>query len=158
MEANVTIEVPRGEVGAAYGVIMKLLRGLEEKGHCIVMDNYFCSIPLFEELVRQGIYATRTVRSNRIRLPQHLKNTKLWKRCEQGHIEWAMHESRNTSCMMWKDKCPILLISTHTKPVGFPCVPQDEVPRRNGAVRKNIPTSHVLLEYTTFMRGVDVVD
>jgi hypothetical protein len=87
MEADVTVEIPRGEAGAAYGVVIKLLRGLEEKGHCVVMDNYFCSIPLFQELVRKGIYATGTVRSNRIGLPQHLKNTKSWKRCEQGHIE-----------------------------------------------------------------------
>ena len=33
MEANVTIEVPCGEVDAAYGVVMKLLLDLEEKGH-----------------------------------------------------------------------------------------------------------------------------
>jgi hypothetical protein len=26
---------------------MKLLEGLEDKGHCIVMDNYFSSIGLF---------------------------------------------------------------------------------------------------------------
>jgi hypothetical protein len=69
-----------------------------------------------------------------------------------------MHESRTISCVMWKDKCPILLLSTHANPIGFPCVPHDEVPRRNGAVREQIPTSHVLLEYTTFMRGVDVAD
>jgi hypothetical protein len=37
-------------------------------------------------------------------------------------------------------------------------VPIVEVPRRNGAVKENIPTSHVLLEYTTFMRGVDVAN
>jgi hypothetical protein len=82
MEADVTIGVPRGEAGAAYGVVMKLLLGLEEKGHCVVMDNYFCSIPLFEELVGKGIYTIGAVRSNRIGLPQHLKNTKLWKQCE----------------------------------------------------------------------------
>jgi hypothetical protein len=38
------------------------------------------------------------------------------------------------------------------------CMPRDEVPRRNGAVRENIPTSPMLVEYTTFMRGVDVAD
>jgi hypothetical protein len=54
---------------------------------------------------------------------------------------------------MWKDECPILLISTHTNPIGFPCVP-----RRNGPVREKIPTSPVLLEYTIFIRGVDVAD
>jgi hypothetical protein len=37
-------------------------------------------------------------------------------------------------------------------------MPRDEVPRRNEAVRDNIPTSPILLEYTTFMRGVDVAD
>jgi hypothetical protein len=158
MEADVTVEIPRGEAGAVYRVVMKLLCGLEEKRHWEVMDNYFCSIPLFQELVRKGIYATGMVRSNRIGLPQHLKNTKSWKRCEQGHIEWAMHESRSISCVMWKDKCPVLLISTHANPIGFPCMPRDEVPRRNGAMREKIPTSPVLLEYTTFMRGVDVAD
>jgi hypothetical protein len=120
MEADITVQVPRAEVGAAYGIVMKLLRGLEEKGHCVVMDNYFCSIPLFEELVRKGIYATGTVRLNRIKLPQYLKNTKSWKRCEQGHIEWVRHESRTISCVMWKDKCPVLLFSTYANPIGFP--------------------------------------
>ena len=60
--------------------------------------------------------------------------------------------------MMWKDKCPVLLLSTHAIPIGFPYVPMAKVPRRNGAVRDKIPTSLILLEYTTFMRGVDVVD
>jgi hypothetical protein len=59
---------------------------------------------------------------------------------------------------MWKDKCPVLLLSTHAISIGFPCVPRDEVPRRNGAVRDSIPTSPILLEYTTYMRGVDVAD
>jgi hypothetical protein len=108
--------------------------------------------------VKKGIYATGTVRSNPIGLPSHLKNTRTWKKCDQGHIEWAMHDSRGLSCVMWKDKCPVLLISTHANPIGFPCVPRDEVPCRNGPVREKIPTSPMLLEYTTYMRGVDVAD
>jgi hypothetical protein len=139
-------------------VVMNLLSGLEEKGHCNVMDNYLCSIPLFEDLAKKGLYATGTDRSNRIGLPSHLKNTKAWKKCEQGHIEWAMHESRSLSCVMWKDKCPILLISTHANPIGFPCMPHDEVPRRNGVVREKVPTSPMLIEYTTYMRGINVAD
>jgi hypothetical protein len=122
------------------------------------MDNFFCSIPLFRDLEAKGIYATGTVRSNRIGLPSHLKNTRAWKRCGEGHIEWAMHESREISCVMWKDKRPVLLISTHAIPIGFPCMPVDTVPRKHGAIREKVPTSPVLLEYTTFMRGVDVAD
>jgi hypothetical protein len=158
LEAKVTVAIPRAETNAAYGVVMKLLQGLERKRHCIVMDTYFCSIPLFKDLVTKGIYATGTVRSNRIGLPTHLKNTKAWKRCNQGHIEWAMHESRCISCIMWKDKYSILLISTHAMPIGYPCMPYTTVPRRNGPVREDIPTSPMLLKYTTFIKRVDVAD
>ena len=59
---------------------------------------------------------------------------------------------------MWKDKHPVLLISTHALPIRFPCVLRHEVPLRNRAVKEDIPTSPVLLEYTTFMRGIDVAN
>ena len=147
------IEVPSTQGGTAYGVVMKLLQGLEEKGHCVVMDNFFYYIPLFQDLASKGIYATGTIRTNRIGLLSHLKNMRTWRRCEQGHLEWAMHRNRRFSCVMWKDKCLVLLISTHALPIGFPCMPLHIVPRRNGAVREVVPTSPVLLEYTTFMRG-----
>ena len=156
LEAEVRVEGPWGEVSVAYGVVMKLLRGLEEKGHCVVMDNYFCSIPLFVDLAKKRIYATGTIRPNGIGVPSYLRNTKAWKRCKQGHIEWAMHDSRLMGWVMWKDKSPVLLISTHAYPIGFPCMLQDEVPHWNGVVREKIPTLLMLLEYTTFMRGVDV--
>jgi hypothetical protein len=158
LEAEIRMEGTCADGGSAYGVVMNLLSGLEERGHCVVMDNYFCSIPLFEDLVKKGIYAIGTVRSNRIGLPSHLKNTRTWKKCDQGHIEWAMHDSRDLNYVMWKDKCPVLLISTHANPIGFPYVPRDEVPHWNGPVREKIPTSPMLLEYTTYMRGVDVAD
>jgi hypothetical protein len=158
LEAKVRMEAPNGEAGAAYIVVMKLLEGLEGKGHCVIMDNYFCSIPLFRDLVDKGIYAIGMVRSNRIGLPSNLKDTKSWKRIAQGHIEWAMHDSRSMSSVMWKDKCLVLLISTHAQPIGFSYMPVDEVPRSNGAIKEQIPMPPMLLEYTTFMRGVDVAD
>jgi hypothetical protein len=82
LEAEVRFEVPCGEGGATYGVVMRLVQGLEGKGHCVVMDNFFCLVPLFRDLALKGKYATGTVRSNRIGIPSHLKNTKSWKRCE----------------------------------------------------------------------------
>jgi hypothetical protein len=74
LEAEVRVPIPSSAIGAAYGVVMKLLEGLEEKEHCVVMDNYFCSIPLFKDLLAKGIHATGTVRCNRVGLPSHLKN------------------------------------------------------------------------------------
>jgi hypothetical protein len=41
LEVEVRIEGSRGEAGAAYGVVMKLLRGLEGKRYCVVMDFIF---------------------------------------------------------------------------------------------------------------------
>ena len=34
-----------------------------------------------------------------------------------------MYEDCGISIVLWKDKKPILLISTHTMPVGYPCEP-----------------------------------
>jgi hypothetical protein len=138
LEAEIRVLGPSTQAGAAYGVVMNLLHRLEDKGHCILIDNFFCSIPLFRDLEAKGIYTTCTVRSNRIGLPSHFKNTKVWKGCEEGHIEWTMHDNRKISCVMWKDKCPILLISSHTIPIGFPCMPVDTVLRRHGAIREDI--------------------
>ena len=71
LEAEVRVPGPSIQAGAAYGVIMSLLRGLKNKGHCVVMDNFFCSIPLFKDLEAKGIYATSTVRSNQIAFEEH---------------------------------------------------------------------------------------
>jgi hypothetical protein len=123
----------RGESKLAHEVVLKMVSGLEGKGHLLVMDNYFSSIGLFQDLLSRGIYATSTMRTNRIGLPTDLKNT--------------------------KDKKPVLLISTHARPIQPLCErPIITVPHHNGAIRESIQTSPVLHKYTTDMRGVDVAD
>jgi hypothetical protein len=92
--------VPRGEASLARTIVMKLLQDLENKGHCIVMDNYFSSIGLFKDLGLKRMYATGTIRSNCVGHPTTLKNLKSWKRNEHRHLEWAMYESRDISCVM----------------------------------------------------------
>jgi hypothetical protein len=69
-----------------------------------------------------------------------------------------MHESWGLAFVLWKNKKPVLLLSTHAISIGYPCMPIPTVPRRNRAERKNIMTSPMHLEYTTHMRGVDVAD
>lgn len=150
--------VVRGEPRLAHNVVMDLVQGLEGKGHVLVMDNFFSSIGLFTKLAAIHIYATGTIRCNRVGLPLELKTLKDWKNSPQGTLHWKMHKSRGISCVLWKDKRLVLLISTHALPIDFPCVPVPTVPRRDGALRKPIPTSPIHLEYTTHMRGVDVAD
>jgi hypothetical protein len=90
-----------------------------------------------------------------------LSNLRMWNGVEQGTLEWRMHNSNKIACVMWKDKRPVLLISTHAIPIQAPCIHPKfltSVPRRNGPVRELVHTSPIHLEYTTRMRGVDVVD
>ena len=52
------MQQPRGIANATYVVVMGLLAGLEARGHCLVLDNYFSCVSLFTNLVGKGIYAT----------------------------------------------------------------------------------------------------
>jgi hypothetical protein len=135
-----------------------MVDGLDKKGHVVVMDNYFISIGLFEKLLEKGIYATGIVWDNWIGLPSELVDTKEFNKNVQRTMNWRMHESQKVSCVVWKDKKSVLLLSTHAKPVPSEAEEIPTVPRRNGAERPDIKTSPVHLEYTTNMRGVDVAD
>ena len=157
-EGQARVQGQHGESSLASEVVTKLITGLEFLEHCITMDNYFTSIPLFVELASMGIYATGSVRANCIGIPSHLKNTRIFKRVEQGYMEWAMHEDQLISCVMWKDKCPVLLLSTHATPICAPYEVRDTVQREHCAIRDQVFTSPMLVEYTKHMRGVDVAD
>jgi hypothetical protein len=81
------VPVERGDGSMARSVVLKLMVGLEGKGHVVVTNNYFSSIRLFIELANMEIYATGTMRANQIGLPQRLKDLKNWRRCDQGTID-----------------------------------------------------------------------
>jgi hypothetical protein len=149
------------EGSVATNVVLDLVNGLEGRGHVVVTDNYFTSVGLFTELASREIYATGTMRSNCVGVPRPFNNLRTWRDSEQGTLDWRTHSSHGISCVVWKDKRPILLLSTSAVPVQLPCIAPTSiatVPRRNGAIREPIQTSPVHLEYTTFMRGVDVAD
>ena len=72
--------IARGEPKLSYKVVMELSRDIEGKRHVIAMDNFFLSVGLFKELVEKAIYATRTLRSNRIGILSAFKDTKAFSR------------------------------------------------------------------------------
>jgi hypothetical protein len=145
------------EAGLGQRVVESLTVGLRGKGHVVVMDNFFTSVELFRSLEQMGIYATGMVRTNRVGLPAMMKATKTFKKNAQGTLHWRFHDDRKLCAIMWMDKKPVCLLSTHKWPHAFPCE-ISEVPRHNGSERLPIRTSLVHLEYTTHMRGVDVAD
>jgi hypothetical protein len=46
----------RGEAKLIHEVVLKLVSGVEREGHLVVMDNYFSSIGLFQDLFSRCIY------------------------------------------------------------------------------------------------------
>jgi hypothetical protein len=53
LEIDVRMKGPYGEAGATYGAVMKMLHSLKRRNHRIVIDNYFCFIPLFQNLIQK---------------------------------------------------------------------------------------------------------
>jgi hypothetical protein len=158
-----TVDVPEpsgqgNEGNLAEAVVLKMVDGTENKGHVVFMDNYFIGVGLFKKLLDRGIYATGTVRNNCIGLPLQLSDTKEFNKNIQGTMDWRMHDSRKHSCVVWKDKKSVLLLSTHAKPIVLEGEETPTVPCRNGEYQPDIKTSPIHLEYTNNMRGVDVAD
>ena len=54
-------------------IVTQLTRGWKNKLYTIVMDNFFTSPMLFEDLLSRGFYVTSTVRQKRIKFPTTLK-------------------------------------------------------------------------------------
>ena len=105
--------VAREEPKLAHKVVLDPTSDICKKGHVMAMDNFFTIIGLFMDLYSRGIYTKDTMRSNRIALPNAFWNTKVYTKKEQGWMDWRMHASRTISTVVWKDKKPILLLSTH---------------------------------------------
>ena len=69
-----------GDANMVEGVVPRMVEGMENKGHVVVMDNYFTSMGLLKKLLERGIYATSSVQNNCMGLPRALCNTKAFHR------------------------------------------------------------------------------
>lgn len=90
----------RGEGNLAKRNELELLDGLENKGHVVTMDNFFTSVDLFARLLERKIYASGTVRLNRVGLPSALTKTREFDQMPQSTLKWAMHESRQMTSVI----------------------------------------------------------
>ena len=54
---------------------MDLMEKFCDKGYVLFTENYYSSVPLFQDLSSQGTLACGTVRSNRKGLPKDITNT-----------------------------------------------------------------------------------
>lgn len=91
-------------LGQEKHVVKVLMKDLYHGSHIVTTDNYFTSVPLFLDLLDQGIMATGTLQSNRKYLPKSMFANAVTNKKELGWLDWRMHETREISCAVWKDK------------------------------------------------------
>ena len=143
-----------GPHGLGYHVVERMMKGLEHRGHCLVIDNFFGSVNLFHELMCQGIWATGTVRKTSKNLPGGLyRDTDPTVR---GSMLIRNHVHRQMGVVSWQDKKMVTLLST----AAAPWEPNTQVLRRIPGMRGQliVPSSPMHRQYVEYMRGVDVTD
>lgn len=67
------------ERGLGERIVKDLTRDILGQNHHVYCDNYFTSVPLFEELLDNSTYACGTIRANRKGLPPFVVQGKLKK-------------------------------------------------------------------------------
>lgn len=97
-------------LGAIPSIVLDLLKGLENKGHTIWMDNYYNSPALARTLKAMKFDCVGTLRLSRQFVPQALATMQA-EQMVKGEI--AGCTSGDVDLLVWKDKKRVGLISTY---------------------------------------------
>jgi len=101
---NFTLYVGEGTcpcfgLGISSGVVLYLAKGLpEDKPFKLYFDNWFTSVSLLIALKEMGIFATGTIRKNRISNCQLLSDAELKKR-GRGSFDKKYEVNKNLACV-----------------------------------------------------------
>ena len=140
------------EVGLGGNVVTKLTRDLMGKFHHIFVDNFFSSIKLFQQLQKDDIYATGTLRSNRKLFPTELLPYVKRGLPQRGDIKFCQND--DMVIFLWQDTRPVLVASTAHTPTSTSMVTRK---RGNGSTI-SIPSPTAIVDYNNHMGGVDIGD
>ena len=66
------------QVGAS--VVIKLCQPYFNLNHVFYIDNFFTSVPLYQSLLENGMYACGTAKKNSTGFPKSLKNDGVWEK------------------------------------------------------------------------------
>ena len=93
------------ETSLSTAVVLRLAKDIYNKGHHLFFDNYFSSVDLAEELLKNKTYCCGTARSNRRLYPNSLKRVTLERGQHKSDIVGNVH------CFVWRDKKRTLTLS-----------------------------------------------
>ncbi|KAJ8935744.1 hypothetical protein NQ314_012670 [Rhamnusium bicolor] len=111
---NHNIEVYKGrqhdnsELPKLQSLVFRLIDPVLDKGHHLIMNNYYNNIGLSKRLLLRKTHSTGTLRPNRKENPKSITSKKL----KKGEHVWQ--KKRHVS--KWKDKREVLCIMTKFHP------------------------------------------
>lgn len=130
--------------GKSTQVVLDLLGGLQHRGHCVTMDNFYNCPALARYLKRLGFDCLGTLRVNRRNVPSDI--AKIPKNLAKGTI--IARQCGDISIIAWKDTKLVSMISTYHTAETY-------VGSKAG---KPLIKPVAVKDYNTTMGGVDLKD
>ncbi|GBP15389.1 PiggyBac transposable element-derived protein 4 [Eumeta japonica] len=96
--------------GAIPTLVLRLLNGLEYRGHTVWMDNFYNSPALARTLKSKGFDCVGTLRTNRLLVPSQLTDLRVNHMIQDGIYGCT---SGDVDIILWRDKRRVSLISTY---------------------------------------------
>lgn len=131
--------------GKSTLVVLELLKGLERRGHCVTMDNYYNCPALARYLKSKGFDCLGTLRVNRRNVPDELK-ARATKSMAKGEI--IARHCGDLSVLAWKDSKVVTMISTY----------HDDATYVGTKAGRPLTKPVSIRDYNNTMGGVDLKD
>jgi hypothetical protein len=139
---------PTAGRGHAQTVVINLLDGLLGCYRTVAADNFFTSIPLARRLLEDEAYLVGTLRPNRARSENQVRQRKL----RRGEV-YGRQNRDGIKLIKWKDKRDVLMISSkpsHSATLVYI--------GKVGTQNERIMKPQVLLDYNKERQGMDLSD
>lgn len=135
-------------------VVTKLVEAANvEPGSLVVMDNFFSSCSLFENLRKRDNFACGTVKRNSKGLPDFMrKNKQTEKHMGRGEFQFSVRSQ--TAAVKWMDRKPVCFLSSVHSPRKVSTV----LRRQRDGTRVEVGCPEVVKVYNETMGGVDKFD
>ena len=120
-----------------------------EKAYHVYCDNFFTSVPLFEDLLKDGIYACWTFNPQRRYFPSDLKPFVKRGLGNRGDREYR--QLGDVQFAMWQDTRPVFMLSTNARANAEQTVRR----RQKDGSFVDVPCPESIRMYNQFMGGVN---
>ena len=137
------------ETGLGERVVTQLTHCLRGMNYHVYCDNFFSSCHLFEQLLKDGVYACGTTRTSRREYPNSLKGKV---RLQQGQQVFC--QRGGLVATVWMDKKPVTMLSTLAQPHITHAARRKQ---KDGTHLSVVYPDSVVL-YNRYMGGVDTGD